>query len=147
MKIRKARIDEAGRLTELWESSVRATHHFLTDTDIAALRPLVAEELAGSDADWWVLALEDDCPIGFLGYTPNTIEGLFLDPAHTGKGGGKMLIEHARTLSAGVLRVDVNEQNAAATDFYKRVGFTVSSRSPTDGNGRPFPLLHMQMAI
>jgi putative acetyltransferase len=37
----------------------------------------------------------------------------------------------------------VNEQNPAAVGFYEALGFTVRGRSPVDGEGRPFPLLHM----
>ncbi len=33
--------DEAARLVEVWEASVRATHHFLSETDIQFLKPLV----------------------------------------------------------------------------------------------------------
>jgi putative acetyltransferase len=40
--------------------------------------------------------------------------------------------------------VDVNEQNPAAVGFYEALGFVVVSRSPVDGDGRPFPLLHMR---
>ena len=49
MHVRPARVGDRERLLELWERSVRATHHFLEDSDVVALRPLVAEELA-SDA-------------------------------------------------------------------------------------------------
>ena len=41
------------------------------------------------------------------------------------------------------LAVDVNEQNDDAVGFYASLGFSVVGRSPTDGGGRPFPLLHM----
>ena len=46
MRVRPARVEDRERLLELWERSVRATHHFLEDSDVVALRPLVAEELA-----------------------------------------------------------------------------------------------------
>jgi putative acetyltransferase len=31
-----------------------------------------------------------------------------------------------------------------ATAFYEALGFSVVGRSPTDGGGRPFPILHMR---
>ena len=43
----------------------------------------------------------------------------------------------------GPLRVDVNEQNPEALGFYLANGFEVTGRSPLDGQGRPFPLLHL----
>jgi putative acetyltransferase len=53
------------------------------------------------------------------------------------------LLAHARGLK-GTLRVDVNEQNQSAVEFYRASGFTVVGRSPLDDGGRPFPLLHMK---
>lgn len=51
---------------------------------------------------------------------------------------------HAQSLASGALSVDVNEQNEAALRFYEALGFAVVGRSPTDGAGRPFPLLHLK---
>jgi putative acetyltransferase len=87
MHVRPARVDDRERLLELWERSVRATHHFLQDGDVVALRPLVAEELAGDAVDWWVLASDAETPIGFLGFANDTIEALFIDPDHRGRFG------------------------------------------------------------
>ena len=144
MHVRLAQPQDREPLLALWERSVRATHDFLTENDIVSLRPLVAEELASDAVAWWVLASDASDPIGFLGYTKDTIEGLFIDPAHRGIGAGRFLVEHAQRLATGPLAVDVNEQNGAAIRFYERMGFTVVSRSPTDGAGRPFPLAHMR---
>ena len=146
MHVRPARVEDRERLLELWERSVRATHHFLEDRDVVALRPLVAEELASDALDWWVLVSATEALIGFLGFTNDTIEALFIDPDHRGQGGGKFLVAHAQSLSAGALAVDVNEQNEAALGFYKALGFSVVGRSPTDAGGRPFPMLHMKRA-
>jgi putative acetyltransferase len=41
MKIETAVSSQFERLVAIWESSVRATHHFLQESDIAALRPLL----------------------------------------------------------------------------------------------------------
>ena len=41
MKIETAVPSQFERLVAIWESSVRATHHFLKESDIAALRPLL----------------------------------------------------------------------------------------------------------
>lgn len=145
LQIRPARVDDRERLLGLWERSVRATHHFLRDDDVRALRPLVAQELASEALAWWVLASPaDDAPVGFLGYANDTIEALFLDPDHRGQGAGTRLVAHAQSLAAGPLAVDVNEQNHEARAFYERLGFQVVGRSPTDAGGRPFPLLHLK---
>ncbi len=147
MQLRRARTEDSERLVELWERSVRATHSFLSEGDLVALRPLVAQELASNAVDWWVLMCAGGAPIGFMGFAEDTIEALFIDPDHQGRGGGKLLVAHAQTLAVGgALGVDVNEQNETALGFYKALGFSVTARSPIDAGGRPFPILHMQRA-
>lgn len=145
MNLRRARADDRQPLLELWERSVRATHHFLSESDILALRPLVADELAAATPDWWLVENEGRAA-GFLGFANDSIEGLFVDPDQQRRGAGTLLVEHAQHLAVGPLRVDVNEQNEAARAFYESRGFAVVGRSPTDGGGRPFPLLHMKRA-
>jgi putative acetyltransferase len=146
MHVRPARADDHARLLEVWERSVRATHHFLADSDVVALRPFVAEELASDAVDWWVLVSAAGVIAGFLAFASDTIEGLFIDPDSRGQGSGTRLVAHAQSLATGALAVDVNEQNESALGFYRSLGFTVVGRSPTDTAGRPFPLLHMKRA-
>ena len=142
--IRRVQPTEHAALIMLWERSVRATHHFLTEADIVFFRPLVAEYVEGSANDIWVLADEKDVPIGFLGLAGDSIAALFMDPAHRGRGGGRRLVSHAQELRGGALTVDVNEQNVTACGFYEALGFGVVGRSPVDDMGRPFPILHMR---
>ena len=143
MNVRRARPHDREQLLELWEGSVRATHHFLTESNIIGLRPLVADELASEAIDWWVLEAADSL-VGFLGFANDTIEALFIHPERQGRGAGTVLVEHAQRLASGELKVDVNEQNDAALKFYEARGFVVVGRSPTDTGGRPLPLLHMK---
>jgi len=147
MNIRRSRADDHEQLLMLWERSVRASHHFLQESVVAMLRPLVAQELAHDSVDWWVLEAADCAPIGFLGYSHARIEGLFLDPDHVGLGGGTLLVAHAQRLAEGELFVDVNEQNESAQKFYSARGFSVTGRSTTDEGGRPFPILHMRRGV
>jgi len=55
MHVRPAQPEDRDQLLEIWERSVRATHHFLKVSEIAALRQFVAEELAKAAVDWWLL--------------------------------------------------------------------------------------------
>ena len=129
-------------LTELWEASVRATHDFLPESDIHFFKPLVRDQfLASVD----LYALQDGAGRfhGFLGVLDGKIEMLFVDPASRGKGCGKWLLQIAlKELQAYDL--DVNEQNPQAVGFYQKMGFEVVGRSPLDGMGKPYPLLHMK---
>lgn len=142
MKIRAGSAEDHDALVEIWLQSVRATHHFLSESDIQELLPAVRESVL-PQLELWVLCNEKDVPIGFMGLLDSSLEALFLAPDSTGRGGGKLLLEHARQLK-GALTVDVNEQNPDAVAFYRANGFEVVGRSETDGAGRPFPLLHMR---
>lgn len=72
----------------------------------------------------------------------DSVEMLFVDNESRGKGIGKSLIQFALN-EYGISKVDVNEQNTQAVGFYERMGFLVSSRSDTDSEGKPYPILHM----
>jgi histidine triad (HIT) family protein len=146
-RVRPARPDERGRLLEVWERAVRATHRFLDERNIVAFRPLVDALLASEPPAWWVLATDADVVVGFLGFANDTIEALFIDPDHHRRGGGARLVAHAERLAMGrALAVDVNEQNEDAVRFYEALGFAVVGHSGTDAEGRPFPILHMRRA-
>jgi len=144
LRIRKLRPADRKALLSIWERSVRATHHFLTDADITELRPHVAAALESDAVDWWVLVVPSDAPVGFLGFVDPTVEALFIDPDHFRRGAGRQLLAHAEALATGPLAVDVNEQNPGAVRFYETLGFRVIGRSPVDSEGRPFPLLHLR---
>jgi putative acetyltransferase len=144
LNVRRAYSTEAPALLAIWERSVRATHTFLTEADIAFYRPLTAEILNDDALDLWVLANEDEELVGFLGRAGHSIEALFLEPARRRQGGGRKLVEHAQKITGGALTVDVNEQNGDARRFYSALGFVVVSRTSHDSTGRPYPILHLR---
>lgn len=149
MTIRPARPEDRDALLDIWLRSVRATHAFLTAADIEALLPAVRDQALPA-LELWVLSAADGAAIGFLGIDGAAIEAIFIAPDHLRRGGGRLLVEHARRLarqrSPAPLTVDVNEQNPAAVRFYEACGFEVVGRSPVDSAGRPFPLLHLRDA-
>lgn len=126
----------------LWEASVRSTHGFLTQGDIVALRPVVRSALT-TVPELWGMRDRSGRWVAFMGMAEEGLEMLFVHPAAQGMGLGRQLVLKA-VGERGVRFVDVNEQNPAALGFYERMGFTVVGRSETDGQGNPFPLLHMQ---
>ena len=131
-------------LLEVWEASVRATHDFLTESDLLALKPLILEQYF--DAVDLVVARNDTGDIvGFCGVNDGNIEMLFIAPQTRGQGVGALLVSHAINTQAAT-KVDVNEQNEQAVGFYQHIGFSVIGRSPLDGQGKPYPLLHMALA-
>ncbi|MDR0278446.1 MAG: acetyltransferase [Paucimonas sp.] len=143
MIIRQATNADHPLLLDLWQRSVRATHHFLQPSDIDALLPQL-RDLYLPAVELWVAVDEQDRPLGFIGLNENHVEMLFIEPDLRGQGIGRALLDHARCSRAD-LSVDVNEQNPQAVGFYKHYGFVQTGRSPLDGEGRPFPLLHLSL--
>lgn len=129
-------------LTDIWEASVRATHTFLTEVDIAALRQYVPDALRAVE-HLTVLLDDNGQPAGFCGVDRRRLEMLFLHPDMIGKGAGRQLVQHA----FGEYQVNeacVNEQNPNAAAFYRHMGFTLVHRTELDEQGRPFPLLYLK---
>ena len=139
--IRRAVPADGGVVFDIWRRSVRATHDFLSASD---LRTIAADvrKLGLISMNPWLLCPPMGRPAGFLITSGSHIEGLFIAPEWMRRGGGSMLVRHARRLH-GRLTVDVNEQNRTALKFYQARGFVRVGRSATDDTGRPFPLLHL----
>lgn len=146
LTIRSAAPSDHPRLLELWRASVEATHHFLAPADIDWYEEVVAGYLPqlgdlrvavddGGDTEGEV--------VGFISHDDGEIHMLFVDPAVHGQGVGTSLLEDVGADGAE-LRVDVNEQNPVARGFYLARGFAEVGRSELDGEGRPFPLLHLR---
>ena len=137
-----------GELLALWERSVRATHHFVSEADIVAMRPEVTGGLAFVEH---VAVARAVAPggrhgrvLGFAGAHEGNLEMLFCDADARGTGVGRALLQHA-VEAWGVTSVDVNEQNAQAVGFYEHEGFAVVGRDALDSEGRPYPILHMAL--
>ena len=130
-------------LVEVWEASVRATHHFLKEEDILYFRPLILNTYL--DAVTLRCAKDNQGKIlGFLGVADHNLEMLFIHPNSRGMGiGSRMLANAIEELQ--VQKVDVNEQNEQALGFYLKKGFEVVGRSELDGSGKPYPILHMKL--
>ena len=141
-QLRSSRPEDAPSLANVWRRSVRATHSFLTETDFREIENIVAN-LYLPNADLTVATDAQGRPVGFMGLTGRHIDSLFLDPDCRGKGLGRLFIDHAALAAGTPLSVDVNEQNGQAVGFYRHMGFVETGRSPTDDDGRPYPLLHM----
>ena len=130
-------------LTRVWEDSVRATHLFLSEDAIAEIKQFVPEALRG--VAHLVVSMNNlEEPIGFMGVQDRSIEMLFISPDSRGKGIGKELVSYGIETFA-INRVTVNEQNPQAIGFYEHLGFKVYKRSETDEEGRPYPLLYMEL--
>ncbi|WP_278626008.1 GNAT family N-acetyltransferase [Parabacteroides gordonii] len=139
--IRKIKEMDYPRLIEIWESAVLNTHDFLKEEDFLYYKkqlPVYFQyvTLVGFEQEG-ILA-------GFMGIAEENLEMLFVDNEYRGTGIGKKLIAYA-TANLHVTKVDVNEQNTQAVGFYKYMGFKIVRRSELDGEGKEYPILHMQL--
>lgn len=129
-------------IVSVWENSVKATHHFLLESDFEEYKAIL-QNFDFKDLD--VFCLEDNAKIvGFIGIYSEKIEMLFLDPDYIGKGLGKQLIDFAFS-NFEINYVDVNEQNPKATEFYQKWGFETFDRTEKDDMGKPYPILKMKL--
>ena len=143
MNIRPRVATDDAALAALWERSVRATHDFLSEDDIRFFFPLVRDSYLPA-LKVWVGEQVDGTPAGFIATGGDTVEMLFIEPDRRGQGVGRQLLDHVNALH-DTLHVDVNEQNPQAHGFYLHYGFEQTGRSETDGEGRPFPIIHLAL--
>ena len=130
-------------LLNIWESSVKATHHFLSDAEIAHIKAYVPQAMKGVEH---LITAENESgtPIAFMGTENGRLEMLFLAPEERGKGIGKKLIQYG-IKNYEIREVTVNEQNPQAVGFYEHLGFETYKRTDCDEEGNPYPLLYMKL--
>jgi putative acetyltransferase len=142
-RIRKSTLTDGARIMEIWRRAVDATHHFLSPEDRRHIEAEVAAFLPRAPLD---LALDETGrAIGLMLLDGSHMEALFIDPDFRGTGVGRALVEDAVKRYPD-LSTDVNEQNLQAIGFYERLGFERCGRSAVDGQGRPYPLIHLRYA-
>ena len=130
-------------LLDIWENSVKATHKFLSDSEIEKIKPYVPKAIKHVQ-NLVVAENENNTPVAFMGIENQKIEMLFIAPEERGKGIGKSLIQYAvNDFSAN--EVTVNEQNTQAVGFYKHMGFETYKRTEFDEQGNAYPLLYMNL--
>lgn len=130
------------QLLKVWETSVRATHLFLSDSEINQIKcyvPQILEEVP----QLFVAEDETGEPVAFMGIADSSLEMLFISPENQGCGIGKELLLYGIEHYA-IQTLTVNEQNPRAKGFYEHMGFRVYKRTDFDEQGNPYPLLYMQ---
>lgn len=78
-------------------------------------------KLTGGHELW--VAERDGAPIGFVALSPGWVDQLFVAIEAQRTGAGSALIEQAKALSDGELRLYTFQKNAPARTFYARHGF------------------------
>jgi len=128
------------QILNVWEKSGLATHHFLKPLDFRSIKEIV--KTIDFNAFEVYCLVQNAEVAGFLGVAEQKVEMLFLSPNYFGKGLGKKLLDFAIN-ELRVHKVDVNEQNTNAVDFYQKFGFKTYERTDKDDQGKDYPLLRM----
>ena len=132
------------QLLNVWESSVKATHLFLSESEIETIKKYVPQAL--KKIPFLVIAQnEKQIPVGFMGIAGQHLEMLFISEKERGKGLGRELLKYGIE-NYSVHDLAVNEQNPLAKGFYEHMGFEVYKRTEHDEQGNPYPLLYMRSA-
>lgn len=142
-KIDNIKKSEYQQVIEVWEASVRATHHFLKEEDITYFKPLILNTYLDVVELKCVRNTKSEI-IGFSGVAADNLEMLFIRPNERGKGVGKTLLLYSIE-KQGITKVDVNEDNSQAVGFYEKFGFKTYKRMEVDPTGRPYPILYMKL--
>lgn len=132
----------AEQLLKVWDSSVKATHLFLSEDEIGNIKRYVPQAL--NDVPILVIAEnEGGNPVGFMGIADKMLEMLFISNESRGQGIGKQLLQYGIE-NYSINELAVNEQNPLAKGFYEHMGFEVYKRTELDEQGNPYPLLYMK---
>ena len=138
-------IDRTDNFIELllgvWESSVRATHLFLSEQEIEGIKQYVPQALRV--VPHLIIVEEDGAIAAFAGIDGRKIEMLFVAAKSRGRGIGRQLLQYAFDVYA-VNELAVNEQNPQAIAFYEHMGLRVYKRSDIDEQGNAYPILYMK---
>lgn len=154
-KIAKLTPSLKDELIQVWEASVRSSHHFLTETDIAFFRPrvrdmyfpavdlyVIRDKSVSSSGDSSDTSSQSGTIVAFMGLSDDMVEMLFVQPSAKGKGYGTALLDYAFE-EKHICKVDVNEDNEEAYRFYLNRGYRKIGRDKTDADGKPFPIIHL----
>ena len=130
------------QLLEIWETSVRGTHLFLSDSEIKKIKEYVPQALR--EIPHLIAAKNEEGVLArFMGINGQTLEMLFISYEERGKGIGSNLLKYGIE-HYSVNKLTVNEQNPQAKGFYEHMGFRVYKRTDFDNQGNPYPILYMK---
>lgn len=130
-------------LIEIWEDSVKATHLFLSSSEIKSIKKYVPQALREVE-HLMIIKNKKQKIIAFAGVDNQRLEMLFIKNSERGKGYGKQLLNHV-IKKYQINELTVNEQNPQAVAFYKHMGFNTYKRTEIDEQGNSYPLLYMKL--
>ena len=140
----KQRTNILSQLLEIWEDSVRATHHFLSDAEVNQIKKYVPQALTGVK-HLIVAENEIGIPVAFMGTQDHRLEMLFISSKERGKGIGKQLLRYGIE-NYEIKEVTVNEQNQSH-DFMNIWDLRHTKEQTNDEEGIHIRFIHETKVI
>lgn len=122
IEIRQANTNDFNALTEIWFNASVKAHDFIPE--IYWKNNKVKMQNTYLPMSEVYLAADTTKIHGFIALVENTIAAIFISPEQQGKGIGKLLINHAKSIRNN-LELNVYQQNTNSVRFYESVGFKV----------------------
>lgn len=129
-------------IAELWEASVRATHHFLKPEEIGFYKPYLLKYALPACRLYGIKTNEGKL-CAFIGLSDDKIEMLFVNPKFFKNGCGRRLVDFAER-EKNIKKVDVNEENPAGAGLLSSYGFQHCRPQRTGRQRQAPPLLFLQ---
>ncbi len=118
--IRPYKETDLSKLLEAWYSASLLGHPFLDEAFFQQERNKVREVFL-PNAETWVFE-QDGAVVGFIALIGNEVGALFVESKYHGRGIGRALMDHARSIR-DFLELVVFKDNKVGRDFYEKCGF------------------------
>ena len=118
--IRPYKDADLNELLEAWYSASLIGHPFLDEAFFQQERKNI-REVHLPNAETWVYE-QDGVVVGFIALIGNEVGAIFVDSNYHGKGIGRALMDHARSIR-DFLELDVFKDNKVGRTFYEKCGF------------------------
>ncbi|USA54133.1 N-acetyltransferase [Acinetobacter sp. C32I] len=126
INIRQANIHDFKELTEIWFNASVKAHDFIPESYWENNKVNMQDTYLPMSE---VYLLENKNNIyGFIALVGNRIAALFVAPEQQGKGLGKLLINHVKSIRDN-LELNVYQQNTNSVKFYDSVGFEITEET------------------
>lgn len=133
IKLRRAGLDDAAAIAEVWLASYRAAYEFPRAHTDDEVRQFVREVLVPT-SDLWVATAPGVGVVALMALTSDEVNQLYVAPGWTGRGIGSRLIALAKERHPDGLTLYTFQVNAGAQRFYERHGFVEVERGDGSGN-------------
>lgn len=136
-RLRRRETADLPEMLDLWVASWRAAY---PEIDFDARRPWLTNQIETLEQDGAVTlcVFHEGALAGFVLIHPETgwLDQICVGEAYKGNGCAEELMDAARAISPGVVRLDVNADNVRALRFYERNHFVPVGRGENTLSGR-----------